>query len=347
MAGLADWLQGLTSKVWRGRDLAIDMGTRNLLIFEHGKGVVVSEPSVVAVNSDSREVLAAGSEAEAMLDRTGSDVVAARPMQDGVINNIELATLMLGHFVSQGQGRAASLTAPGVFAIIGIPVGIDDVHERAYHDVARQAGIGEMQLVYEPLAAAVGAGIRIGLPKGNLVVDIGGGTTDIAVISNGALITTKSVRVAGDSMDRAIRDYVRRNMDLDISLAQAEQVKIEMGSAVPEFDQDPKEVAGQHLQKRRPDKVMISAEDVRQALKAPVEEIISHLLRTLEMTPAALAEDVMREGILLAGGGALLHGLDQRINEATALPVKICPDPKMAVIKGLESILTERVSARG
>ncbi len=347
MAGFQEFISKISRKFSRGRDFAIDLGTKNLIIAEYGVGVVVNEPSVVAVDAASREVLAAGVKASTMLDRTGSNVVARRPMKEGTINDLELAKKMLRYFMEQATDtRFRALSAPSNWAVVGVPVDTDDVHKNAYNELGTYAGIAELGTVDEVYAAAIGSGLQVMEPKGRMVVDIGGGTTDIAIISNGAIVVKKKVRVAGDSMDRAIRDFIRKNKDLDISLAQAERIKQEIGGAIPLEDQEPKEITGQDLNKRRPSKRTVTSDDIVEALKGPVNEIINNILATLEQTPAALAEDVYRDGVNLAGGGSKLRGLDTRVEELTELPVNCVKDPDNAVIKGLEQIMNNTVESR-
>ncbi len=347
MAGFQEFISRVSRRFSRGRDFAIDLGTKNLIIAEHGAGVVVNEPSVVAVDSITREVKAAGFEASTMLDRTGSNIEARRPMKEGTINDLELAKKMLRYFMEQATDtRFRALSAPSNWAIVGVPVDTDDVHKNAYIELGNYANIGELALEDEVYAAAIGSGLKVSEPKGRMVVDIGGGTTDIAIISNGAIVVKKKVRVAGDSMDRAIRDFIRKNKDLDISLAQAEKIKKECGGAVPLEDQQPMEITGQDLQKRRPSRREVTPDDIVEALKPPVNEIINNILGTLELTPPALAEDVYRDGVHLAGGGSKLRGLDQRVEDLTELPVSCVKDPDNAVIKGLEMIMNETVDSR-
>lgn len=347
MAGIQEFISKVSRKFSRGRDFAIDLGTKNLIIAEHGAGVVVNEPSVVAVDTVTRAVKAAGSEAATMLDRTGSDVQARRPMKEGTINDLELAKKMLRYFMEEvTDTRFRALSAPSNWAIIGVPVDTDDVHKNAYFELGAYAGIGETELTDEVFAAAIGSGLKVSEPKGRMVVDIGGGTTDIAIISNGAIVVKKKVRVAGDAMDRSIRDFIRKNKDLDISLAQAEQIKKQCGGAIPLEDQEPMEITGQDLQKRRPSRREVTPDDIAEALKPPVNEIINNILGTLELTPPALAEDVYRDGVRLAGGGSKLQGLDQRVEDLTELPVSCVKDPDNAVIKGLEIMMDQHVNSR-
>jgi len=347
LAGFKQILSKVSRRFTRGRDFAIDLGTKNLIIAEYGQGVVVDEPAVVAIDAVTREVIAAGYKAQTMLDRTGSNVIASRPMKEGTINDLELAQKMLRYFMEQATDTTfRALSAPTNWAIVGVPVDTDDVHKNAYNELAAYANIGTLAVEDEVYAAALGSNLEVGLPKGHMVVDIGGGTTDIAIISNGAIVVKKKVRVAGDSMDRYIRDFIRKTKDLDISLAQSEKIKKECGSAIPLPDQEPMEITGQDLQKRRPSKRTITPDDIVEALKPPVNEIINNILGTLELTPPALAEDVYRDGVHLAGGGSKLKGLDQRVSDKTELPVNCVKDPDNAVIKGLEILMNKHVEGR-
>ncbi len=313
---------------------------------EHGAGRITDEPSVVAVERegfrDGRAVVvAAGKDAEAKLDRVGSNIIAERPLKDGTIEDPDLVEAMLRYFLEKGGGPKRYTVA-----MIGVPVSTTLGERRIYEQVCEKAGIDEVFLEDEVRAAAKGAGLKVGRPQGHMVVDIGGGTTDVAVISHNSIIEKASNTTAGDAMDKAIQRYIRNNKDIDISIGQAETIKKAMGSAIPVPDRSPMKVTGQHRIQRRPAEAEVNQEDIRQALKAPVDKIVHLIMSLLERTPPALAEDVYKDGILLVGGGSILEGLDKRIEETTKLPVRLCEDPQNAVIKGLEMFVDQMVRDR-
>ena len=312
-------------------DLAIDLGTANTLVYVKGKGIVLSEPSVVAINKDTNRVLAVGREAKEMLGRTPGNIVAVRPMRDGVIANFDLTEAMLKYFIRKVHNRN-TLVRPRI--IIGVPSGITQVEKRAVRDSAEQAGAREVYLIDEPMAAAIGAGLPIEEPFGNMIVDVGGGTTEVAVISLSGIVYCKSVRVGGDEMDEAIVSFIKRKYNLLIGERTAEQIKIAIGSAYPMEEKKTVEVKGRDLIAGVPKTILINDEEIRDSLSEPIYSIVDTVRVALERTPPELAADIVDRGITLAGGGALLSGLDILLKEETGLPIKRCPDPLSAVVLG-------------
>jgi len=312
-------------------DLAIDLGTANTLVYVKGKGIVLSEPSVVAINKDTNRVLAVGREAKDMLGRTPGNIVAVRPMRDGVIANFDLTEAMLKYFIRKVHNRN-TLVRPRI--IIGVPSGITQVEKRAVRDSAEQAGAREVYLIDEPMAAAIGAGLPIEEPFGNMIVDVGGGTTEVAVISLSGIVYCKSVRVGGDEMDEAIVSFIKRKYNLLIGERTAEQIKIAIGSAYPMEEKKTIEVKGRDLIAGIPKTITINDEEIRDSLSEPIYSIVDTVRVALERTPPELAADIVDRGITLAGGGALLSGLDILLKEETGLPIKRAPDPLSAVVLG-------------
>ena len=330
-------------------DLGIDLGTASTLVYAKGKGIVCNEPSVVAIDKATRKVLAVGAEAKRMLGRTPGDIVAIRPMKDGVIADFDATEQMLRYFIQKVHNRKTFLR-PRI--IVGVPSGITQVEQRAVRDSAEQAGAREVYLIEEPMAAAIGAGLPITEPSGNMVVDIGGGTTDVAVISLAGIVYSKTVKTGGDKMDEAIINYIKRKYNLLIGERTAEHIKMTIGSAY-KLDEDVKtmEVRGRDLVSGIPKTLIIDDEEVREALMEQVLTIVNTIKVTLENTPPELAADIVEKGIVLAGGGALLKGIDVLIREETALPIVIAEDPLSAVVMGTGKALDEldllrRVSVR-
>jgi rod shape-determining protein MreB len=320
-------------------DLAIDLGTANTLVYVKGKGIVASEPSVVAIQRDSRgekRVLAVGREAKEMLGRTPGTIFAIRPMKDGVIADFEITGEMLKYFIAKVHNRKA-LLRPRV--VISVPSGITPVEKRAVRESAQSAGAREIYLIEEPMAAAIGAGIDITEASGNMVVDIGGGTTEVAVISLSGIVTAQSIRVAGDKMDEAIVQYVKRKYNLLIGERTAELVKINIGTAYPEEHPQLMEVKGRDLVTGIPKTLEINSEEVREALAESINTIIDTLRITLEGTPPELAADIVDKGIVLVGGGALLKNLDILLREVTSLPITVFDDPLSAIVLGAGKVL--------
>jgi len=322
-------------------DLAIDLGTANTLVYLKGKGVVVDEPSVVAVQKDhhgQRRVLAVGKEAKTMLGRTPGSIVAIRPMKDGVIADFDVTEEMLRHFIQKVHNRKA-LVRPRI--VICVPSGITQVEKRAVRESAESAGAREVYLIEEPMAAAIGAGLPITEPSGNMIVDIGGGTTEVAVISLAGIVYAKSVRVGGDKLDEALVQHLKRKYNLLVGERTAEQIKIEVGSAYPhEIDSAATiEVKGRDLVTGIPKTLNIDDAEVREALQEPVNAIVEAVRIALERTPPELAADIVDKGIVLAGGGAKLRGLDRMLREETGLPVVIAEDPLSCVVLGSGKVL--------
>jgi rod shape-determining protein MreB len=327
------------------RDMGIDLGTANTLVHVKGKGIVLSEPSVVAIQRDTGEVLAVGEEAKQMIGRTPGNIVAIRPLKDGVIADFDVTQAMLKYFIRKSIDTK-SFIRPRV--IVGVPSGVTEVEKRAVIDATIQAGAREAYLIEEPMAAAIGAGLPVHEPTGNMVVDIGGGTTEVAVISLGGIVTSRSIRVGGDEMDEAIIQYIKRTYNLMIGERTAEEVKVTIGAAIaPGVDQT-MEIRGRDLVSGLPKTLTIKASEVQQALSEPVSSIIEAVKVTLEKTPPELASDIMDRGIVMTGGGSLLKGLDRLLSRETGMPVHISEDALLCVCMGtgraLESIdLLKRV----
>ena len=326
---LFDWVYGLFSN-----DLAIDLGTATTLTFVKGRGIVSNEPSVVAVQrsaAGSKRVLAVGKEAKEMLGRTPGNIVAVRPMKDGVIADFEVTEAMLRYFIMQAHNRR-TLVKPRI--IIGIPSGITEVERRAVREAAENAGAREVYLIEQPMAAAIGAGLPVTEPSGNMIVDIGGGTSDVAVISLAGIVYAKSVRIGGDKLDEAIIQYVKRKYNLLIGERTAEQIKISIGTAYPTDEVMTMEIKGRDLVAGVPRTLSITSDEIRDALAEPVNGIVEAVKMTLERTPPELAGDIADRGIVLAGGGALLKNLDTLLREETGLPVFLAEDPLSSVVMG-------------
>ena len=314
-----------------GRDLAVDLGTANTVVWARGRGLVLDEPSVVAVDTRDGRVRAVGHEAKAMLGRTPEHVVAVRPMKDGVIADFELTEQMLRYFV-QRVHRRSYLSAPRV--VVAVPSGITGVERRAVRDAADAAGARAVHFVEEPMAAAIGAGMPVTEPRGSLVVDVGGGTTEVAVISYGGIVSSTSVRTAGDEMDAAIGEHVKKHHGLLLGEQTAEQVKTSVGSAFPVAGAPSAQVRGRELVTGLPRTVVLPAEEVRHALAGVVQAIVDAVTSTLDVCPPELAGDVLRDGMVLTGGGALLRGLDARIQHETGVGVRVADDPLGCVAVG-------------
>ena len=322
-------------------DLAIDLGTANTLIYVKGRGIVSSEPSVVAVRRDSRgnkKVLAVGKEAKEMLGRTPGNIEAIRPMKDGVIADFEITEAMLRYFIRKAHNRK-TLVRPRI--IVCVPFGITEVEKQAVRESAESAGAREVYLIEEPMAAAIGAGLPITEPSGNMIVDIGGGTTEVAVISLAGIVYSRSVKVAGDKMDEAIIQHIKRNYNLLVGERTAEWIKITLGNAFPDTEPQTMEIKGRDLVTGIPRILQINSDEVREAITEPVHAIIEAIKVTLERTPPELAGDIVDKGIILAGGGALLRGLDKLIREETGLPVMVADDPLSCVVLGSGKALDE------
>ena len=319
-------------------DLAIDLGTANTLVFAKGKGVVVNEPSIVAINKNNGEVEAVGKEAKEMVGRTPGNIVAIRPMKDGVIADFKVTERMLNYFIQKAHGRKM-LVHPRI--VIGVPSEITQVEKRAVIDSAYRAKASEVHLVEQAMVAAIGAGLPITEPSGNMVVDIGGGTTDVAVISLSGIVYSRSVRVAGNEMDDAIMQYLKRKYNLLIGERTAEQIKIQLGSGYPLDRPITMEIKGRNLIEGVPKTITIGDSEIREALSECVATIVNAIRVALERTPPELSADISDRGIVLTGGGAMLKNLDRRIREETGLPVSIADDPLASVALGTGKMLTD------
>ena len=319
---------------WFSNDLAIDLGTANTLVYVKGKGIVLSEPSVVAVRADGRgpnKVLAVGKEAKMMLGRTPGNIVAIRPMKDGVIADFEITEAMLRHFIRKVHNRR-TLIRPRI--IVSVPSGITQVEKRAVRESAESAGAREVYLIEEPMAAAIGAGLPITEPTSNMVVDIGGGTTEVAVISLAGIVYSKSVRVAGDKMDESILQHIKRKYNLLIGERTAELIKTTIGNAFPGEIVERMEIKGRDLVSGIPKIIEIDSDEVRESIREQIDTIVETVKIALEQTPPELAADIVDRGIVLTGGGALLKGLDKLLREETGLPITITEDPLSTVVLG-------------
>ncbi len=313
-----------------GRDMAVDLGTANTLVYVRGRGIILNEPSVVAVDVKDGRPLAVGAEAKRMIGRTPSNIQAIRPLKDGVIADFEICEKMLRYFIHRVHQRR--FAKPRM--IICVPSGITGVEQRAVMEAAEFAGARKAFIIEEPMAAAIGAGLPIHEPTGNMVVDIGGGTTEVAVISLGGIVTSQSIRVGGDELDEAIVSYVKKEFQLALGERTAEEIKIQMGSAFPLEDEMRAEIRGRDLVTGLPKTVVISTEQVREAIEEPVQAIVDAVKVTLDRTPPELAADIMEQGIVLTGGGALLAGLAQRLEAETNMPIIVADDPLNCVAIG-------------
>ena len=312
-------------------DIGIDLGTANVLVYIKGKGIVLREPSVVAVDKDTNQVLAVGEEARQMIGRTPGNIVAIRPLSEGVIADYDITESMLRHFIEKVVGRSF-VFRPRI--MICIPSGVTMVEQRAVQEAAEQAGARHTQLIEEPLAAALGAGLDISEPCGSMVVDIGGGTTDIAVISLGGIVTSASLRIAGDKFDSSIIDYIKREFNLMIGERTAEDIKINIGAAFPEARQGHMDVRGRDLLSGLPKTIDVSVQQISEALNSPVTRIVDCVKRVLEDTPPELSADIMDRGIIMTGGGSMLYGLDELIRRETQIPTSLAEDPLSCVALG-------------
>ncbi len=326
-----------------GRDFAIDLGTANTLVFVKGQGIVLSEPSVVAVHAKTDRVLAVGNAAKNMVGRTPENIVAVRPLKDGVIADLEATEKMLEYLISkvqpQKQRVLRALAKPR--AVVCVPSGVTDVELRAVREVVRYAGARQAYTIEEPLAAAIGAGLPVNEAQGSMIVDIGGGTSEVAVISLGGIVIKSSIRLAGDDIDDAITTYIQKEYKLAIGTQTAEQLKIELGSAFRLEEEQSAEIRGRNLITGLPKTIIITSEEVREAISVPVAAIVAAVRDTLDRTPPELASDIMDYGLVLAGGGALLRHLDERLRRETGIPVHVADDALMCVAIGSGRSLEE------
>jgi rod shape-determining protein MreB and related proteins len=320
-----------------GREMAVDLGTANTLVYVRGRGIVLSEPSVVAIDQRSGEVHAVGIEAKRMLGRTPGTISAIRPLKDGVIADFDVTEQMLRHFIQKVHHNR--FAHPRV--VVCVPSGVTGVEKRAVEEATLSAGARQAYLIEEPMAAAIGAGLPVSEPTGNMIVDIGGGTTEVAVISLGGIVVSQSLRVGGDEMDDAIVNHIKKEYKLLVGQQTAEEIKLEVGSAYRMRDEVQAEVRGRDMLSGLPKTVVLSSEEIRHALDEPVAQIIDAIRSTLDKTPPELAADIMDRGIVLAGGGALLHGLDERLRHETQMPVHLAESPLTCVAVGSGRSLEE------
>jgi rod shape-determining protein MreB and related proteins len=320
-------------------DLAIDLGTANTLVYVKGQGIVLREPSVVAINTASKEVQAVGEEAKQMLGRAPGSITAIRPMKDGVIAHFEVTEKMINSFITKVHNNRKTLVRPRV--VIAVPSGITQVEKRAVRDSAESAGAREVFLIEEPMAAAIGVDLPVQEPTGNMIIDVGGGTTEVAIISMSGIVYSKSVRIAGDEMDEAIVNYVKKKYNLLIGERMAEEVKIKIGSAYPMKKRMTMEVKGRDLVAGIPKTLLISDEEVRESLTETFGAIVEAVKIALERTPPELAADIVDKGVVVAGGGSLIKGLDTLLKEATGLPITLAVDPLSAVALGAGKVLCD------
>ena len=314
-----------------GRDMAVDLGTANTLVYVRGRGIVLNEPSVVALNTNNGQIVAVGVEAKRMIGRTPGNIVAIRPLKDGVIADFDVTERMLRYFI-QKVHRRSHMAKPRL--VVAVPSGITGVEQSAVKEAGHQAGARRVYIIEEPMAAAIGAGLPIHEPTGNMVVDIGGGTTEVAVISLGGIVTSQSIRVGGDELDQAIITFGKKEYSLMLGERTAEEIKMAIGSAFPAEDEPHAEIRGRDLVSGLPKTVVISAAEVRKAIEEPVNLIVNAVKNTLDKCPPELAGDVMDRGIALTGGGALLRGLESRIREETGMPVQVADNPLDSVVLG-------------
>ena len=321
------------------RDIGIDLGTANTLVHVRDRGIVMSEPSVVAIDAKTKRVLAVGAEAKRMVGRTPANIIAVRPLRDGVISDFDVTEQMIKYFVDKVHDRIGLIARPRM--LLGIPSGVTEVEKRAVRDAALNSGARWARLIEEPMAAAIGAGLPITEPSGNMVVDIGGGTTEVAVISLGGIVTSASVRVGGDELDEAIIQFVKKEFSVALGERTAEAIKLAVGSAFPTADEMIAEIKGRDLVSGLPKTIHVTSEEIRRALEEPVNAIIDAVKNTLDRCPPELSADIMDKGVVLTGGGALLKGLDERLKHETGMPIHIADNPLSCVAIGSGKCLEE------
>ena len=314
-----------------GRDMAVDLGTANTLVYVRGRGIVLNEPSVVALNTNNGQVVAVGVEAKRMIGRTPGNIVAVRPLKDGVIADFDVTERMLRYFI-QKVHRRTRMAKPRI--VVAVPSGITGVEQSAVKEAGHQAGARKVYIIEEPMAAAIGAGLPVHEPTGNMVVDIGGGTTEVAVISLGGIVTAQSIRVGGDELDNAIIQYVKKEYSLLLGERTAEEIKMAIGSAFPMPDEPHAEIRGRDLVTGLPKTIVVSSEEIRKSLEEPVNAVVDAVKTTLDKCPPELSGDIMDRGIVLTGGGALLKGLDERLRHETGMPIHIADRPLDCVALG-------------
>ena len=333
-------------KTWRpASELAVDLGTANTLVLVKGEGVVLNEPSVAAVDAATGNIMGIGLEAKRMLGRTPEGILAVRPMKDGVIANFDVAEKMLRHFLRLVIDRTILKVKPSV--IVCVPSGITEVERRAVRDSARSAGVKRLTMVAEPMAAAIGVGLPVETPVGSMVIDIGGGTTEIAVIALSGIVSDTSIRVGGDEIDAAIVTFLRKNYNLMIGEPTAEAVKIQIGSAFSTGDEREMEVKGRDLVSGIPKTVRVHSQEIRECIQEPIQQIVDAVRRALEITPPELASDIVDRGIVMTGGGALIRGLDELLSHETNLPIHVDEEPLTCVVRGAGRILDDINKYRG
>ena len=321
-----------------GRDMAVDLGTANTLVYVRGRGIVLNEPSVVAINTNTGKIVAVGIEAKRMIGRTPGNIVAVRPLKDGVIADFDVTERMLRYFIQKVHKRR-HFAKPRI--VVAVPSGITGVEQRAVKEAGYQAGARRVYIIEEPMAAAIGAGLPVHEPTGNMVVDIGGGTTEVAVISLGGIVTSQSIRIGGDELDQAIITFAKKEYSLMLGERTAEQIKINLGSAFPLPEEPTTDIRGRDLVSGLPKTITIGAEEIRKAIEEPVNQIVDAVKNTLDRTPPELAADVMDKGIVLTGGGALLRGLDERLKHETSMPIHVADEPLHSVAFGSGKCIEE------
>jgi rod shape-determining protein MreB len=314
-----------------GRDMAVDLGTANTLVYVRGRGIVLNEPSVVAINTNTGRIVAVGIEAKRMIGRTPGNIVAVRPLKDGVIADFDVTERMLRYFIQKVHKRR-HFAKPRI--VVAVPSGITGVEQRAVKEAGYQAGARRVYIIEEPMAAAIGAGLPVHEPTGNMVVDIGGGTTEVAIISLGGIVTSQSIRVGGDELDQAIISYAKKEYSLMLGERTAEEIKMAIGSAYPFGDEPHAEIRGRDLVSGLPKTIVISAEEIRRAIEEPVNSVVDAVKTTLDKCPPELSGDIMDRGIALTGGGALLKNIDERLREETGMPIHMVDNPLDSVVLG-------------
>nr|WP_308209169.1 rod shape-determining protein [Actinoallomurus purpureus] len=314
-----------------GRDMAVDLGTANTLVYVRGRGIVLNEPSVVAINTNTGKIVAVGIEAKRMIGRTPGNIVAVRPLKDGVIADFDVTERMLRYFIQKVHKRR-HFAKPRI--VVAVPSGITGVEQRAVKEAGYQAGARRVYIIEEPMAAAIGAGLPVHEPTGNMVVDIGGGTTEVAIISLGGIVTSQSIRVGGDELDQAIISYAKKEYSLMLGERTSEEIKMAIGSAYPFDDEPHAEIRGRDLVSGLPKTIVISAEEIRRAIEEPVNTVVDAVKTTLDKCPPELSGDIMDRGIALTGGGALLKNIDERLREETGMPIHMVDNPLDSVVLG-------------
>ncbi len=320
------------------RDIGIDLGTANILVTLKGKGIILNEPSVVAIDKITGQIVATGTEAKEMLGRTPEKIRAVRPMKDGVIADFTATRLLLKNIIHK---VCRKYNISRLRSVVGVPSGITEVEERAVEEAIMHAGAKEVYLIEEPIAAAIGADMEISEPNGNIIVDIGGGTTEVAVISLGGIVVSNSIRIAGDEIDEAIVNYIKKELNLAIGLTTAEEIKIKIGCAMPLMTKESMEIRGRDLNTGLPRNIVVDSEQIQKAMEEPIKDIVEVVKNTLEKTPPELASDIVEKGIVLAGGGALIRNIDKLISQKTEIPVIIAENPLNCVVKGTGKTLND------